>query len=218
MLLLLFSVVPCMLFLSGDFGRAASDEELAGVIACIEIYGCFLCSLSHCLSFGHKDEAALIVLSGNSLTKIAVFHWLIAFSVSSVSGMLWGLFLLPEWIRLRFLFSYTATALLLHGMSFMIRYFIGNPYGTIGVYATVFLLFYQNSGLAPEAVITEASCARDPFIGGYMHQTLYGDNGYWYISDNLWVQNRILFFLLAVLLLVLGLLFTKRKLHYTTKR
>ena len=51
-----------------------------------------------------------------------------------------------------------------------------------------------------------------------MHQTLYGDNGYWYISDNLWAQNRIAFFLLAVLLLVLGLLFAKRTLHYNTKK
>ena len=49
LLLLLFAVAPCMLFLSGNFVLAASDEELAGVIACVEIYSCFLCSLSCCL-------------------------------------------------------------------------------------------------------------------------------------------------------------------------
>lgn len=215
--MLLFAVAPCMLALSGDFAFAASDEELAGVIADVEIYSCFLCSLSCCFLLRHRDERELIVLSGTSIVGIAVFEAGTAFVVSC-GGMFWGVILLPEWIRIRFLLSYTVTALFLFSMSFLIRCLIGNVYGAVGVFATAFLICYQNSGLVPEAVITQETCVRDPFIGGYMHQTLYGENGYWYLSDDLWTQNRTTFFLLAVLLLVLGLLCAKRTLHYNTKK
>ena len=218
LLLLLFAVAPCTLALAGDLAFAASDEELAGAIADVEIYSCFLCSLSCCFLLRHKDERELIVLSGTNIVGIAFFEAGTAFAVSYGGGMLWGLLLLPEWIKMRFLLSYTVTALFLFSLSFLIRFLFGNVYGAVGVFATAFLICYQNSGLAPEAVVTQETCARDPFIGGYMHQTLYGDNGYWYISDNLWAQNRIAFFLLAVLLLVLGLLFAKRTLHYNTKK
>ena len=218
LLLLLFAVAPCMLVLSGDLAFAASDEEIAGVIADVEIYGCFLCSLSCCFLLRHGDERELIVLSGTSIVGIAVFEAGTAFVVSYGGGMLWGLLLLPEWIKIRFLLSYTVTALFLFSLSFLIRCLVGNVYGAVGTFATAFLICYQNSGLAPEAVVTQETCARDPFIGGYMHQTLYGENGYWYLSDDLWVQNRTTFFLLAVLLLVFGLLCAKRTLHYNTKK
>lgn len=218
LLLLLFAAAPCMLFLSGNLVLAASDEALAGVIACVEIYSCFLCSLSCCLILQSKDERELIVLSGTNIVGIAVFEAGTAFAVSYGGGMLWGLLLLPAWIKIRFLLSYTVTALFLFSLSFLIRCLVGNVYGAVGVHAALFLIFYQNSGLAPEAVITQEICARDPFVGGYMHQTLYGDNGYWYISDGIWAQNRTAFFLLALLLFALGLFFAKRTLHHNTKR
>ncbi len=210
---LLFVAPILLLFVTGTFRPAASDEELLYLRQNLEVFYPFFASLPLCILFNSKEEPSFIVLRGSSLIKVALVDAVLCFFAAYLSGTVTGLMLMPRWMIPYFLFSYPVTLLFMVCFALFVRFLCSFRYANIAVYSFTFLALYYQSGLSEKAV-TETLCRLDPFLGGYAHGIFTDSNGMWYLLDEVYLQNRLFILAVSLLLLAFAWLLSKQKRLY----
>lgn len=213
--LLAFVLFLPVLFLcmTGTLHPAASDRELFELRRNLEVFFPFFGTIPLSVLFNHREEPSLIVLHGTSLAKVALADAAWYTFALCVAGIVTGFPLLPAWIRPYFLLSYPVTLLFMVSLSLFTRFLVGIRYGNIALYALLFFLLYERSGLS-DRVITQSLCLTDPFVGAYAHGVFTGDEGMWYVLDRILIQNRLLVLCFSAFFLLGSVLLSRQKRHY----
>lgn len=211
-------VLPVLLLVATQFKIAATDMQIKSMVNVVEAFYPFFASLFVCCIIPRMTESELIVLSGGSLTLIALYEFIVYFAIALISGEVAGLLLLPKWIQPQFALSYPVTLLAIFALALCVRFLVNNVYANLGVHTVMFLLVYLNSGMGPDTVITRALTKRDLFVNGYSH-ILYSDElGNWYLRFSDVMINRLIFLAIGAAILTVAILLTKQNRLYNVKR
>lgn len=214
LLILIALLLPLMLYFMGSFSPIAEDEDIRKTISVIEIYYVFLGACIFCSTISTKYESELIVTKGRRIWEIALCDFTVFYIVLYITGAILGTVFLPYWIHFRFLISFATTLFSALSLSALIRFSINIHFANYGVFIFAFVFLLINSGISPNASITVESCKYDLFLNAYSHQIFGSQNSYWYISDSIWITNRIIFLAAGLICFALAFIATYQRRIY----